>query len=278
MPGAVEVRLAHEEDLAGIASVAAATGQDAEGLGGDPAYVRHVMATGRFAVAMSVGRCVGFGGVVQIGGATMLTDLFVEPQAQARGVGSRLLDLLWADTSSRLTFASQRPPAVALYARRGLVARWPLLYLRGDVSDLLDPGLVTEPLDPGEAAQAECDWSGVDRAPAYRYWASRPDGCALVVRDGSEVVAAGAVGGAGEEFGLNHLAASSAEVSEAATRSALRFAGAGGPRALVCLPGPHPALSRLLAAGFQIIDHDLHMSTDDVVLDPRTLVAHPGLV
>jgi hypothetical protein len=216
--------------------------------------------------------------VVQIGGAAMLTDLFVEPQAQAHGVGSRLLDLLWADTSSRLTFASQRPPAVALYARRGLVARWPLLYLRGDVSDVIDPGLVTEPLDPGQAAQAECEWSGVDRAPAYRYWASRPDGCAVVVRDGSEVVAAGAVGGAGEEFGLNHLAASSAEVSEAATRSALRFAGAGGRRALVCLPGPHPAVRGLLAAGFQIIDHDLHMSTDDVVLDPRTLVAHPGLV
>ena len=44
----------------------------------------------------------------------------------------------------------------------------------------------------------------------------------------------------------------------------------------ICLPGPHPALRALLAAGFRVVDYDVHMATLDVTL-PTTWIYSPGL-
>jgi GNAT superfamily N-acetyltransferase len=274
----VEIQEMTPTEQSGVAAVARATGQSAEGLAGDPSYSGHVAARGRFLVARRLGRCVGFGGTVPVSGGSMLTDLFVDPGEQGTGVGSTLLEALWSTSPSRLTFASQRPPAIGLYARWQLLARWPLLYLVGDPGRLPDPGLVVERVDAATAARTERAWTGEDRAGDYAYWSQRPDGFAFVVRDGDDLVGSGAVGGQGEEFGLNHFRARWPEVSEPATAAALLAAGPGRSGCLLCLPGPNRAARLLLAHGFRIVDHDLHMSTDDVVLDPLTLVAHPGLV
>ncbi len=290
----MQIEAMQPDDRAGVAAVARSTDQAAEGLAGDPTYTSHVARRGQFLVARRAGRCVGFGGQVPVQvtvqvtvdgevdsaveSAAMLTDLFVEPVEQGTGVGSALLDSLWSASPARLTFASQRPPAIALYARWGLLARWPLLYLAGDPGRLPDPRLVVERVDADTAAHSERAWTGADRASDYAYWSERPGGFALVVRDGDDLVGAGAVGGEGEEFGLTHFRARAAVVSEAATTAALRAAGPGRSGCLLCLPGPHPSVRVLLEHGFRIVDHDLHMATDDVVLDPLTLVAHPGLV
>jgi GNAT superfamily N-acetyltransferase len=86
---------------------------------------------GRLLVAESAGRVIAYGGVVDIGGTTMLTDLFVAADSRGRGVGTKLLVELFAGTSRRMTFSSKHPAAHAVYRRSGMEPQWQLLYLKG---------------------------------------------------------------------------------------------------------------------------------------------------
>lgn len=85
----------------------------------------------RLLVAESAGNVVGFGGVVDIEGTWMLTDLFVAPDARGAGVGTRLLHDLFDGTIRRMTFSSSHPAAFAAYLRMGMDPQWRLLYLEG---------------------------------------------------------------------------------------------------------------------------------------------------
>jgi GNAT superfamily N-acetyltransferase len=82
-------------------------------------------------VADSAGDVVGFGGVVDIEGTSMLTDLFVAADARGAGIGTRLLLELFDGSSRRMTFSSKHPAALAAYQRMGMVPQWRLLYLEG---------------------------------------------------------------------------------------------------------------------------------------------------
>ena len=48
-------------------------------------------------------------------------------------------------------------------------------------------------------------------------------------------------------------------------------------RARVCLPGPHPAVRPLLAAGWHVDAMDIFMATDPGLLDPRRAVPSPAM-
>ena len=48
-------------------------------------------------------------------------------------------------------------------------------------------------------------------------------------------------------------------------------------RARVCLPGPHPAVRPLLAAGWHVDFLDVFMATDPGLLDPRRAVPTPAM-
>jgi GNAT superfamily N-acetyltransferase len=85
----------------------------------------------RLLVAESAGNVVGFGGVVDIGGTSMLTDLFVARDARGGGVGTRLLHDLFDGSSRRMTFSSSHPAALAAYQRVGMDPQWRLLYFEG---------------------------------------------------------------------------------------------------------------------------------------------------
>jgi GNAT superfamily N-acetyltransferase len=85
----------------------------------------------RLLVAESDGNVLGFGGVVDIGGTSMLTDLFVAPEARGAGIGTRLLHELFDGSSHRMTFSSKHPAALAAYRRMGMNSQWRLLYLEG---------------------------------------------------------------------------------------------------------------------------------------------------
>jgi GNAT superfamily N-acetyltransferase len=85
----------------------------------------------RLLVAESAGNVVGFGGVVDIGGTSMLTDLFVAADARGAGLGTRLLHELLDGSSRRMTFSSSHPAALAAYQRMGMDPQWRLLYLEG---------------------------------------------------------------------------------------------------------------------------------------------------
>jgi hypothetical protein len=85
----------------------------------------------RLLVTESAGDVVGFGGVVDIGGTSMLTDLFVAADGRGAGVGTRLLHELLDGSSRRMTFSSKHPAALAAYQRMGMDPQWRLLYLEG---------------------------------------------------------------------------------------------------------------------------------------------------
>jgi GNAT superfamily N-acetyltransferase len=284
-----EVRDATPADLAAIAEVAIAAGQDEEWAGSDPRYIRHLLAHGRVMVAERDGEVLGFGASQQIGvgsaAITMLCDLFIHPGERGSGCGRAMLSQLWAAPSPRMTFSSLHAHALPLYTSFGLDAWWPLLYLSGQPDALTTPsGWDSRPATAAEVSALELDWTGVDRAADHRAWAGRPGGMPVLARRDGQVRAAGTVAGDGAEYGLVHLVLDPAADDEAARDAVLAvlagLAGVAGPRAAdgtarACLPGPHPAVRPLLREGWRVGDFDLFMATDPALVNPRRVVLSP---
>jgi len=280
----VTVRDATHEDLARIAEITVATGQDEEWAGSNPDYVRHLMRHGQVVVAEGAGEVAGFGAVLVIGtgpsAISMLCDLFVDPSMHGRGWGRAMLAELWRDQPRRMTFSSLHANAVPLYTSFGLDAWWPLLYLYGGAGSVAMPdGWSVEQVTPDEAGQAEQAWTGTDRTEDHRAWSRRPNGVSATASYAGELMAVGTFGGQVQDFGITHLAISPAADDEAAA-SAVLAAIAGvvppGDLARVTLPAPHPAVRSLLPAGWRFDEFDLFMATDPSLLDPRRAVPSPG--
>jgi hypothetical protein len=174
----------------------------------------------------------------------------------------------------RYTFSSRHPLALPLYAKAGLVPRWPLLYLTGRWTGSADDGLSVELVPGARAAEAELQLLGEDRTPDYEFWTGAQGGSGLVVKDrqstGGDVLCAGAVR-SGE---LAHLVCPAEVDPAAALRAAL--SACDGEELALCLPGPHPAVQPLLNSGFRITEYDLAMSSRGLAL-PTGWVYAPGL-
>jgi GNAT superfamily N-acetyltransferase len=268
----VGVRASRRDDFAAIKAVALACGQPATDSGADPAYLAHLSAHGRIEVATDLrGEIVGFGASSEAGRASILTDLFVMPEWQGRGVGRAILERLWsAKPGGRLTFSSQDPRALPLYLRFGMKPRWPLLYLSGENDGLEESHLIVRLLSPTEASSAEEVLFGVGRRAEYEYWLRDIDSAGLAIFDRDELVAVAAA----TPSRIAHLSCSSEMHATDAVLSAL--AVCKNSAVSVALPGPHPAVPHLLARGFSIDDYDIHMSSDGVVL-PTTSAYSPAL-
>jgi hypothetical protein len=245
----------------------------------------HLLAYGNVVVGVSGGSVIGFGATRQLGagsgGVSMLCDLFVDPRMHGGGCGRAMLARLWRSPRRRMTFTSLHAHALPLYAGFGLDAWWPLLYLRGRTDALAIPaGWGTEAAAPAEVAALELAWTGVDRQDDHLAWAGRPGGASVLARHRGQVLAAGTVGGAGGEYGVTHLTlAPPADGADAAAAVLAVLAGleAQGGLARVCLPGPHPAVRAVLAAGWRVEEFDLFMATEPDLLDPRRAVPSPAL-
>ena len=281
----VQVRPAADTDLAAIARVAEATGQVEEWSGSDPAYIRHLLANGRVAVAEQNGTVTGFGASYRIGAGpaaiTMLCDLFVDPRFHGQGTGQALLPALWKADTPRMTFSSLHAHALPLYTRAGLDAWWPLLYLGGDVGALRGPdGWAVAAATPAEVAALEADWTGTFRVADHLAWAARPGGQPVLARRGTDALAAGTVAGEAAEYGIAHLALAPAARDGEAVDAVLAILASLDPpdgRARICLPAPHPAARELLMAGWHIDFIDVFMATRPGLLDPRRAVPSPAL-
>jgi GNAT superfamily N-acetyltransferase len=278
----ITVRDAGPADLAAIAAIALATGQEEAWGGRNPAYIGHLMRHGRVVVAGPGGQVAGFGAAQQIGtgatAVTMLCDLFVDPAAHGSGLGRAMLGELWRDAARRMTFSSQHAYALPLYTSFGLDAWWPLLYLTGDSRVLaVPPGWAAIPATAAQVGALERDWTGIDRTADHAAWLARPEGAALLVSRDGEPVAAGAAAGPAGEFGLVHLAMRP-DLPDAVTPVLTALAGlsSAGPACTVCLPAPHPAVRALLGAGWRIGELDIFMASEPDLLDPRRAVPSPG--
>jgi GNAT superfamily N-acetyltransferase len=261
----MDVRPAADEDLPAIAKIATANDDQA---GADPRYVSHLRNNGRFLVADVDGGLVGYGGIRQTAEATMLTDLFVDPDRHGGGAGRRLLEVALDGAGERFTFASRDPRAMSLYVRHGMTPRWPLLYLAGSPPEAGVLRAERVPID--EAGDAAHELTGRDRTADYAYWGTTPDAAGILVRDGGATVAVGAAG----PDGLFHLVTADGHDPAATLASALATFDAD--RVSLCLPGPHPALPYLLEARWRIEDLDQHLSSRPDLVSP-TSVLSPSL-
>jgi GNAT superfamily N-acetyltransferase len=137
----------------------------------------HTLATdpGRFYVAERPTRAgrkrvIGFGSAVDRGAVWFLSMLFVEPGAQARGVGRGLLDeILPSPVDGRVLATctdSAQPISNGLYASLGIVPRMPLFNLIG--RPRRDRGWPALPVGIAPSRIAE-----------YEQWASDPEVQAL---------------------------------------------------------------------------------------------------
>ncbi|WP_250034104.1 GNAT family N-acetyltransferase [Paractinoplanes maris] len=269
------IRDATTLDLEAIATVSLAAGQPATDSGADARYTNLVLGQGSVVVAVQPdGVVAGWGAARPTPVGAMLSDLFVDPGQHGRGVGGRLLRRLWPGrpgTPGRFTFSSRHPSALPLYAKAGLLPRWPLLYLTGDPQHLpVVPAMRATVVGADQAAAADAHLTtNRERTADYRYWAGS-GGTGLLVHDGDRLVAAGA----GRHDELTHLTCSGADQDAVAVVAAL--ARVGGSQVTVRLPGPHPMVGELLRRGWRVEDYDLAMTTPDLQL-PTTWAYSPGL-
>jgi len=283
------LRKASAGDLQAIIAIAKATGQDEDWEVVYPAYIRHLMAHGTLLVAERAGTVTGFGATARIGAGaqaiSMLTDLFVDPASHGTGTGRALLDGLWSGVRRRATFSSLHANALPLYTSFGVDAWWPLLYLRGEVGRLQMPGgWSVVQADPARIAALERGWTGVDRTADHEFWAAWPAGAAVIASLDGRASAAGTVGGRGAEFGVCHLAVDPGAGQEpgheaVAAESVIAVLSWLEPQdglARVCLPAPHPATRRLLAAGWRIEEFDLYMASEFGLVDALRLAPSPA--
>ena len=251
-----------------------------------PAWMRHTITTGQLLVAEDNGELLGYAGLTIRNRVAFLTDLFVRPDRQSRGVGGRLLSQILPDGSlTRCTLASSDPRALALYIRAGMQPRWQNFWLFSEAAALrLLPGdvHVVEAV-PGDFDLINWDreMSGRFRPEDHHFWVGQQGGVPLWIYRGDWQLGYGYVRfadgpiwhpnaatigpvGVGEEHGAECLLALARWCRERASHVRL------------CVPGPHPALAPLLSAGFKITDVETFVSMGDRFCDPRCYLSAGG--
>ncbi len=260
----VDVRELREPDLDSVARIAAACDQTGPVSASDAGYLRHVADHGSVAVSASGASVVGYGGVVDVRGASFLTDLFVDPAQRGHGHGRALLEHLWVDDRPRVTSSSQDPRALATYARFGAQPLWPLLYLSV-------PGAAVRPQVPvthGPAVAGDAGWAlDVEGGTTVRVHSGPGEPAAVAVVTLAPGIARVLRAETPDPRALAVLVAD------------LRSRVGEGGTVEVVVPGPHPGLVDVLDAGAHVVDVDLWCASVDGrdVVDPTRTLPSPAL-
>jgi GNAT superfamily N-acetyltransferase len=250
-----------------------------------PPYVEHLLSRPglRLVVGELDGTVAGVAGSIEVGGTDrrFLTDLYVDPARQSQGLGTALLRAAMEGAAERMTFSSRDPRALSAYIRAGMRPWWPLLYLECEPAVLggHEDGVTIRAADVVETARISKAWTGIDRSADFAFYARLPDAAGFAVSiDGADA----AIGWARRELAapgrwLDHASIAPDADSITAAFAILR-AAADGERLGAAVPGPHPAVARLLEAGARIGDTDTFCATDPDLLDPGQLFPSPGML
>lgn len=108
---------------------------------GPAPWFAYLIAHGDMRVAEVDGQIIGFAATITRGRVCYLSECFVQPAWQSRGVTKALLAALYTDhTVVRCTLASSDPRAVSRYMRVGMRPQWPMYFVRlSDATRLGDP-------------------------------------------------------------------------------------------------------------------------------------------
>lgn len=270
-PVNLTLRPATTDDLAVLADITVNSA-----FGGTPPdgfatpYLDHELATGAGIVATEDGSPVGFGILLTRGDISNLAELFVRRGTQSQGVGAAILVRLLEDAPPRLfTVASSDPRALALYARHGIVPRWPDWDLRAEAAALNLPPANLAVVEVAWDDEGWADWdrrcAGRPRASEHGYLRDTCSGVPLLFRKGGATVGYACVQmagqtGAGNTAVIGPLGARDAGIAPAVALAAARWAVARRPIVQIDLPGPHAACASLIRAGFRIVGQGTFMS------------------
>lgn len=242
-----------------------------------PAYLPHLLETGRVIVAERAGTIVGFAGLATRGAVSFLSDLFVRPDAQSGALGSALLRAILPATGVRCTCSTSDPRALALYIRAGMRPVWPQLLLHRTAQgqrqaehgpaaagiaivegDLTDPQVAAwEEAIGGRPRPEDCLFWARDQG-GMALWFARdhaPIGYAIVRLRGGTVTRPGAIT-------IGPLGVRDIRDAIACTLAAVAWAQGHGDELCLTIPGPHPALAPLLECGFRIADSYTFVTSD----------------
>jgi ribosomal protein S18 acetylase RimI-like enzyme len=282
----MNVRPATDADLPAITAILEANDEPVTWPGVQRApYVEHLLVRPglRLIVGELDGRVAGVAGSIEFGTGDrrFLTDLYVDPARQSRGLGRQMLDAAMDGATERMTFSSSDPRALGSYIRAGMRPWWPLLYLETDAATIAtaSSGEDVRPSDPLETARLSSAWTGIDRGADFAYYATLPDAAGFVIAlDGADA----AVGWACREIAepgrwLNH-ASIAPDADPVRVAFAILRAAAAGDRIGAAVPGPHRALASLLDAGVRIGGTDTFCATDRDLVDVTTMFPSPGML
>jgi GNAT superfamily N-acetyltransferase len=274
----VIIRTATEGDFQGCTAVWLSTQTD---LGAGPIQDQplnaHELHTGRLLVADADGEVVGFGATLTRSGVAYLADLFVTPPYQNRGIGRRLMHALLADHRGPLfTFASADPRSQGLYEQFGMRAVEPYHYLDAQVDTLVPWETDVELLTAELSAVVEIDatFTGRNRGADITYASFLGATWYLASRDS---VCIGAVAVVAPVW-WNPWHPQSARIGpvmahDAADIAPIMSSAISATASLdvdvvsTFVPSSLGALPALLHAGFEVVDSDLLMSSDEALID-----------
>lgn len=253
----------------------------------------HVLATGQMYVAEADGALIGYASRIVRGQVAYLTDLFVVAERQSHHAGTALLRATMppSDDLIHCTLSSTDARAQSLYIRAGMRPQWPNYWLRAHaaaIAPLPDLGVRLTEAAPDDHALLEWDttiggrprpedfafWLGAARAVPF--WIERRRdrvGYAFIQRraDSSlwypDAYTIGPVGGLTTDDAL------------AGVLAAVTWARQRAEVIRVSIPGPHPALAPLLAAGFEIVYVETYCASgEEPIFDPSHFVSSGDLL
>jgi len=257
------VRTFVPSDSEALAACAVACGQTGEVSAESFTYHEFISMAGTFVVSESKARILGFAGRVDRAGAAFLTDLFVRPDEQDRGLGRQLLEAVWGGTGQRMTSASQDPRALSLYSHFGATPRWRNLYLEIDgCAAVPNERIVSSPATPGD-----CGWD---------FPVSKSESVALMSSNG-EVEASAVIAVDPSTRTLQILRAVTPQ-SSSLPLLVDHLRGLVGPQGVVLMniPEVHPALGAL--GEVRIVDADIWCADDSSAsaIDPTRELPSPA--
>jgi GNAT superfamily N-acetyltransferase len=239
-----------------------------------PAIFWHELESGEMFVAEQDGQILAYAALVTRSAISYLAEFYVRKGCQSAGIGQRLLQhTLPTDGRTSCTLSSDDHRALALYARSGLRPHWPNFLLEAQTAHLgnlpdFDVGVLRGQADDPDLVRWDTACSGRHRPADHTYWTEQAEASPLWLQRRGQTVGYGYVQRRSHEalwhpealwlgpIGVMHpgdaLACACAIVDRAAQVA---------PTLLLGVPGAHPSLSALLAAGFRITYVETFMST-----------------
>ncbi len=280
------IRPATDADLAAITAILEANDEPVSWPDVPRApYVDHLLTRPRTRVVVGEldGTVAGVAASIEYGtsGARVLSDLYVHPARQSRGVGAAMLREVLAGATECMTFSSRDPRALASYIRSGMRPWWPLLYVEVQAGGLgsHEAGVDERPADVDETAGLSRAWTGIDRTADFAFYAGLPDAAGFAVTVDGQVAA---IGWARRELAapgrwLDHASFAPGADPIRTTFGILRAAGRG-ERLGAAVPGPHPAVASLFESGVRFDGTDTFCATDRDLIDPTRIFPSPGML